>query len=85
MDKVVVVKVVPDVVPLEFTVVVIRVHLFCHSLVKRRVEVAEEVASLFGSQIEHEDQPAHVQHDKSHAKTINSLHEWTQSVLWVGL
>jgi len=60
VHDVVMIKVVHDVFPFEFAIIVVRVHLLGHWLVQTVVKVPEEVPSLLWAQIEHEDQPAHV-------------------------
>ena len=60
VHAIVVVKVVPNVAPLELTVVIIRVHLLSHRLVQGVVKEAKEFSSLLGSEIEHKDEPCHV-------------------------
>ena len=60
MDDVVMVHVIPDVVPLEFAVVVVGVHLRGHGLVEARVEEAKHATPEVGAHVEHENDEGHV-------------------------
>ena len=55
MDNVVMVKVVHDVRPLEFTIIVVRVHLLGDGLVEVVIEVAQKRTALLRAKVEHED------------------------------
>ena len=79
------IEVVHNVIPLEFAIVIVGMHISCNWLVQAGVQVAKEVATLLWSQIEHEDEPAHVDQHRCYDQTVHPLEDGIQPVLRVGL
>ena len=83
MNDIVVIKVVPNVAPLELAVVIVGVHLLSHGLVQGVVKEAKEFSSLLWSEIEHKDEPGHVGKSKHGDNSVYPLHELILLVLQI--
>mmetsp|Transcript_101260 Transcript_101260/g.139832 ORF Transcript_101260/g.139832 Transcript_101260/m.139832 type:complete len:218 (+) Transcript_101260:539-1192(+) len=79
-DKVVI-NIVPDVVQMEFTVIIIGMLRFVNTNLKASVKESENLTAKVWSHVKHENGKAHVDEGKLYPDTVNTLHSHTQRVI----
>ena len=85
MHDVIVVEVVENVFICKLAVVVIGVHILCNRFVEIGVKVAQKITALLWSQVQHEDQPAHVEQSDGDENAVKSLRQGSQTIFGIGL
>lgn len=85
VHDIVMIEVIPNVGPLEFTIVIVGVHLLCDWFVQAGVKVAEKSSPLLSSQVKHEYEAAHISNRQSDYHSLQPLHRGTQPIFWIGL
>lgn len=84
VDEVVMIKIVPNISPCEFAVIIISVMAFSKSLIESWIEISKHPSSVLGVVVKHYDNKAEVYHSQHSNNSEKSLH-WVKEFKMIGL